>query len=256
MSLEKTEFFTNIKEAKREMLLEQGNIKRTEKFKYLGEWIEPNLSERASLSMRVNKLELAYRLTKNTYNKKCLSRNLKLTHYTSVIKPEALYAMECLSLNRRGLVEKFEGRERRILRKILDPVKEDGDFRRRHNSELYEHIERLSDCARKRRVAFYAHVARLPPNRLTNRLFTFWKNKKVRTTWLTETEKDIKELGIKDLKNRQSVRRTLKEVRGFQEKPRRKGTRWTEERKELHRQKMRQYWAKIKAQQLNKRGPK
>ena len=182
-------------------------------------------------------------------------RNLKLKHYTTVIRPEALYAIECLTMNKRGLTEKLEVRERRILRKILGPSLKDGEYRRRHNSELYEEIEKLSDCARKRRVSFYGHVARLPPNRLTNRLFTFWRNKKVRTTWLTETEKDIKELGLIDLQDRQTIRLTLKKVKSFQEKPLKKGIPWSEQRKERHREVMRTYWAKIKFQQLNKRGP-
>ncbi|KAJ8873941.1 hypothetical protein PR048_024779 [Dryococelus australis] len=97
MSLEKTQFFTHIKEANREMSLEQ------------------------------------------------------------VIRPEALYVMECLSLNRRSPTEKLEVRERRILRKILGPIWEDGEFLRQHYSELYQYIERLSDCARKQRAAFYDH---------------------------------------------------------------------------------------------------
>ncbi|KAJ8873731.1 hypothetical protein PR048_024565 [Dryococelus australis] len=53
-----------------------------------------------------------------------------------------------------------------------------------------------------------------------------------------QTEKDVNELGMTDLQNRQTVRHILEKARGFQEKPLRKGTLCTEERKELHRDKM------------------
>lgn len=89
------------------------------------------------------------------------------------------------------------------------------------NSELYFHIEKLTNCARKRWIALYGHVARLSPNRLTNRLFTYWQNKMVTTTsWLTEAENDITEMWLADLHNKQSVGQILKRVRGFREEPR------------------------------------
>ena len=44
--------------------------------------------------------------------------------------------------------------ERRILRKILGPIKEGDQYRRRHNNELYKHIEKITDTIRKRKIAF------------------------------------------------------------------------------------------------------
>ena len=52
-----------------------GKIKRSDKFKYLGEWIEPNNSEKFTISTRVHKFETAFRLTHQLYNKKSISRN-------------------------------------------------------------------------------------------------------------------------------------------------------------------------------------
>ena len=244
LSLEKTKYLTNISDAPSELQLESGQIEKINKFKYLGEWLQPNLSEEAALTARINKLHLAYRLTKNIYNKKCLSRNAKLKHYQAVIRPEALYASECLILNRKGLTDKLEIQERKILRKIMGPIRVEGEYRRRPNQELYSYTEKITDMARKRRLAFYGHVTRMDQRRLTNQLLNYWKNRKAVTPWLTEVNKDIQELHLSEsnIRNQSSLRKVLKEKR-FQDKPLHKktGTPWTNERKEAHSQKMREY---------------
>lgn len=250
VSLEKTQYFTNISDSPCELYLAQGEIKKTNKFKYLGEWLEQDLSERTALSSRVNKLELAYQLTRSTYNKKCLSRNTKMRHYQTVIRPEALYASECLIFNRKGLTGKLEIKERKILRKILGPVKEGNDYKRRPNQELYEYCEKITDVARKRRLTFYGHVFRMHPTRLTNQLLIYWENRKTKSPWLVEVRSDLQELGgtDRDLKDRVSLRKMVQHGR-FQDKPpqKRRSGLWTQERKEQHSQRMRDYWANIRS---------
>ena len=235
----------------RELDVEQGKIRRTEKFKYLGEWIEPNISEKAALASRINKMEVAYQLTKGVYNKRSVSFNAKLRHYCTVIRPKALYAAECLAMNRKGLTGKLEAKERKILRKILGPVKEDGEYRRRHNHELYSHVEKITDTIRKRRIAFYGHLTRMSPERLTNRIFAYFLNKKTKGPWFNEVEGDLREVGItrEDIQERVPLAKKLGAHQGFQEKPKLKtGKKWTEDRKEAHRKRMREYWAEVKAQ--------
>lgn len=251
ISFEKTEFITNIKPAPRQLEVNQGIIKRVDKFKYLGEWIEPNMSEKAAFASRMNKMEMAYHLTRNVYNKKSVSLNAKLKHYCTVIRPEALYAAECLVMNKKGTLEKLETKERKILRKILGPIKENGEYRRRHNRELYTHIEKLTDVMRKRRITFYGHVARMNPARLTSRIFTFLEEKKTKGAWFSEVQKDLQEIGIsnEDIQRRGPLKKKLQEHQSFQPKPKLKtGKAWTEERKEQHRLRMKEYWANIKAQ--------
>ena len=76
-----------------------GGIERVKKFKYLGETIQENGLEKAGVGDRILKMERAYGLTKNIYNKKCISWNAKIRHYNTVVKTECLYASECLSMN-------------------------------------------------------------------------------------------------------------------------------------------------------------
>ena len=133
---EKMQFITNIKSEPRELMVNGGQITQVEKFKYLGEWIEPNIREKEAFVARINKMEMAYHLTKDIYKSRSMSFKAKLRHFVTVIRPEALYASECLAMNKKGLAEQLEAKERKILRKILGPVKERGEYRRRHNDEL------------------------------------------------------------------------------------------------------------------------
>lgn len=60
------------------------------------EFLDPNLSEAVELKTRCNELELVHRLTRNTYNKDDLSRNIKFRHYNSIILQDVLYTSECV----------------------------------------------------------------------------------------------------------------------------------------------------------------
>lgn len=254
ISFTKTMFISNIKTAPKKMKTKYGDIQKTDKFKYLGELIEQNVSEKEAIKSRVHKMKLAYHMTRDVYNKKSVSINAKLRHYMTVIRPEALYASECLTLNKKMMTEELEKVERRILRKILGPVKEGNEYRRRHNNELYRHIEKITDTIRKRRISFYGHLQRMEPERLTGRLFNYIRKLKMDNTWTKETEKDILELNItpQDIQNRSPLRNKLVKSKGFLEKPKKKtGATWTEERKEKHRERMREFWVKRKLEGRN-----
>ena len=94
----------------------------------------------------------------------------------------------CLTLNKKMMMEELANTERRILRKILGPIKKGDQYRRRHNNELYKHIEKITDSIRKRRIAFYGHLQRMDSNRLTGRIFKYIRKLKMANTWINETE--------------------------------------------------------------------
>lgn len=94
----------------------------------------------------INKM---YKLTKDTY-KKTISVNARLTHYNRVILPEALYAGECLTMTKKGLLGKLEVRKRRIMWKVLRSLNKVTDSKRRHE-ELFKHTGKVTDVSRKRR---------------------------------------------------------------------------------------------------------
>lgn len=53
-------------------------------------------------------MEWAHQLTKDTYNKRSISINAKITHYNKVIRPEILYAEPCLTITKKDLLEKLD----------------------------------------------------------------------------------------------------------------------------------------------------
>ena len=199
-------------------------------------------------------MNLAYKLTMNTYNKKRLSINTKLRHYQTVIRPEALYAAECLNLTNMGMIKKLELVERKILRKILGPQKtEDGSYRRKGNSELYLKVEKISDTIRKRRAMFFGHISRMEPERLTNQIVRFFESKKTTVPWFQEVKKDLEEMGIQKIEvdDRNTYRSKIKNTKSFQLKTRPRNQKpWTDERRREQSERMSEYWAKIKTQKL------
>lgn len=78
--------------------------------------------------------------------------NTKLINYCTMIRAE------CLAMNRSGLTEE---------RQILCPVREDGEYRRQRNQEIYVCVEKIMDIIWKRRISLYVHIL----VRLTNGIF-------------------------------------------------------------------------------------
>ena len=68
-------------------------------------------------------------------------------------------------------------------------------------------------------------------------------------TWISETQNDIEKLQIthEDITESTPLKNKLHNFKGFQEKPRRKtGAPWTEERREKHKERMREIWKERK----------
>ncbi|KAI5714466.1 hypothetical protein M8J77_000221 [Diaphorina citri] len=257
ISFEKTEYLTNVREAPNHMHTKYGQIKKVPKFKYLGEIIEPNALDKEGNKARMRKMETAFHLTKDVYNKKSLSINAKIRHYNTVIKPECLYASECLTMNTKKDMENITKKERKIIRRVLGPRYENGIWKLRSNKEVYEKVEKIGDTMRKRRVSFYAHLKRMRDDRLTKRIFKFFDNNpRTQVTWFKEVKSDIVKMGIgeEDLRNRELLRAKIKQFKGFEAERRRTGGAvWTEERKEEHRERMKIYWQKRKEEERNRR---
>ena len=215
-------------------------------FKYLGEIIQQNGREIKSNKERYNKLQKLHFITQNRYNKKSISMNAKLYHYNTVIKPVALYASETLELVRKSDMEKLVKMERKIIRKILGPQKDENEpkYRIRSNKEVYNHIEKITTTMRKRRLKFYGHIQRLDDNRLTKQIMKAMDQKST-VKWMERVRRDARELGIenRDFEDRKSYRKIIHEAKFAEETPKRKtGALWTEERKQRFSEQMKLRW--------------
>ncbi|KAI5708451.1 hypothetical protein M8J77_022846 [Diaphorina citri] len=251
IAFNKTEFITNIKDSPNYIKIGNEKIRQVSKFKYLGEWITPNNSESEAIESRCNKLEGAFHTCKQLYKSRSLSRNLKLCHYNTVIRPSALYAAETLLLTKKCSIRKLELKDRKILRKILGPIKENDTYRRRHNNELYDNIEDLVTVIRKRRMLFYGHLERMEPKRLTQRIHASISKKSSYAKWATQVKKDFREAEISEelIGNRNKFREAVKstnKLKSITSTTARPNSKWSEERKADHSSRMKIYWHKRK----------
>lgn len=184
--------------------------------------------------------------------------NAKLKHYQTVIRPEALYAAECLTQRTSSAIEKLEVKERRIIRKILGPKFKDGIYKLRSNLEVYSHNERISSVIRKRRILFYAHITRLPTSRLSNRLLLYFESLKTLPPWLIEVNKDLSRFGISksDIQLR-TVKEKLSEAHQEAVVIRKKYIH-SDEWRSAHSERMKAWWAckKKENEKLRFRGPR
>ena len=76
-------------------------------------------------------------------------------------------------------------------------------------------------------------------DRLTVKLFNYFRKLSVFNTWFKTTDKDIEKLRI--------IQEDIKNAQGFQENPKKRAdAMWTDERRERHRSKMKEIWERRK----------
>lgn len=192
-------------------------------------------------------MKRAYGMTHEIYNKKCISSNTKIRHYCTVIKPAALFASETLTLHTKCDIEKILKEERKIMRKILGPKLTEEGYRLQ-SIKTTENISNLAADIRRRRLKFYGHVIRLPPTRLTNRILTYIEKIKSTTPWIGQVKLDLQKAKIepKDVREGTIFRNKVEKwiVLSEKEAPKKPGTKWTEERKRRHGERMKEVWKK------------
>ncbi|XP_035731235.1 uncharacterized protein LOC118445651 [Vespa mandarinia] len=223
ISVEKTKFITNIKNAPKFLTTDIGLVEKVKKFKYLGEIIQENGLEKSAVEEKLPKMEIAYGITKNFYNKR---------------------------------LDKLEVLERRIMRKILGPVKTTKVWKLISNNEIYRNIEGITETTRKRRLQFFGHIYRMDESRLTKRILMYLWEKKATTSWIQEVKKDLernnRNISEEETIDREIFRKRVLRMEGFQGRLKKKpGAKWSEDRKKQHSEKMKEYRRERKRKQLS-----
>lgn len=242
ISYDKTQYMERRPENKSPLITQYGEITQVPHFKYLGEIIQSSGLNRIANEQRIAKLQTAYRLTWAHYNKKCISIDAKLRHYTTVILPEATYAAETMVIEGHSKIKDIEKQERKILRKIYGAVNNNGIWMKRPQTELYQKIHTITEEIRKRRAQFYTHIYRMENSRTAKKLLNIITKSKCGTEWLTEVQKDLQHINIKNLEDRTECRNKIKNVKFEQRSSRQPGKKWTAERKKEHSERMKKFW--------------
>jgi len=120
-----------------------GNIQiyQVRSFRYLGTIVNGNNTLEEEIRERIVKGNKAFYANRALFKSKLVSRKSKLKLYWSVIRPVVVYGCETWVL-KEIIIQKLSVFERKILRKIFGPTKEDnGNWRIKTNIELDELIK-------------------------------------------------------------------------------------------------------------------
>lgn len=253
ISFEKTEVMSTQPPLANKITVGNQDIKIVEKFKYLGEIITYNLNEKPSWQNRIDKLIKAKYMTKNTYNKKCLSIATKLKHYKTVTQPQITYASETLFKTTNTVaIDKILKTERRIVRTCLNKSYQvNGVWRLPSNETVYKEIEPVTSTMKKKRISFFGHLMRTPENRISRKLIEKLWNSKSNIRWITEIKEDMKTLQItlEDLKCKTEKLKILKDKKttlNIKVNKQRVGRVVSDEERKLRSERMKKYWANKK----------
>ena len=150
--------------------------------------------------------------TKNNIKRRSISQSIKIRLYKTIIRPAVTYAAEKWTLtNKREKMLKTW--ERKILRKIYGPTKENGRRRIKTNEEFVTKYKTpdIVSIIKIRRLVWLGHVVRMNET---------WSVKKIfegklegrrgrgrpRLRWINDVENDLRKLGVKRWRTKASER--------------------------------------------------
>jgi hypothetical protein len=113
---------------------------------------------------RIVKGNKAFYANRALFKSKLVSSKSKLKLYWSVIRPVIVYGCETWVL-KESFIQRLSVFERKILRKIFGPTKEDnGNWRIKTNIELDELIKHQSiiNYVKAQRLSWFGHINRMP----------------------------------------------------------------------------------------------
>lgn len=184
----------------RNITIDEHNLEVVDKAVYLGSTITKRNEEKEEVTRRILLANRAFYAQKQILNSRFGHRKTKLLLYKTVIRPVLCYGSETWTMTQ-DIEERVNRFERKVLRCILGPTREDGIWRRRYNSELYEIFDdpELSTYIKINRLRLAGHVIRMDDNRIPKRLMLaeISGNRPVgrpRRRWMDSVTADAEEL--------------------------------------------------------------
>ncbi|GFX24991.1 reverse transcriptase domain-containing protein [Trichonephila clavipes] len=181
------------------------SFERVSEFKYHGTIINDQNKLKAEINNRIKSANKCFFFgLKKQLRLKFISGKTKLRLYKTLILPVLLYASETWTLNLET-IRVLETFERKALRTIFGPVKDQGCWRTRYNFELYRLYKepKVTQVIRSNRLRWLGHIWRSPENNQT-RAYAFKNPMGSRprgrppTRWIDDVENDFKTLNIKN----------------------------------------------------------
>jgi hypothetical protein len=140
------------------------------------------------------------------FQSRLISKRAKVKLYYSVIRPIVTYSCQTWIL-KETIINKLLVFERKILRKIFGPNKENGTWRIKTNQELDEIIKCKNriNFIRAQRLSWLGHNERMQGTRMVKAIYC-WKPMsrkpigRPKTRWVDDVRKDIQKLEVPNWK--------------------------------------------------------
>jgi hypothetical protein len=155
-----------------------GNIQigQVRSFTCLGTIVNGNNTLEEEIRERIVKGNKAFYASRALFKRKLVSRKSKLKLYWSVIRPVVVYACETWVL-KESIIQRLSVFERKILRKIFGPTKEDNsNWRIKINIELDELIKywNIINYVKAQRLSWFGHINKMSETSIVNKIHE-WK---------------------------------------------------------------------------------
>jgi len=138
------------------------------------------------------------------FKSRLVTKYSKLKLYRTVIRPIVIYASETWVL-KSTVIQKLWAFERKILRRIFGPTKENQIWRIKTNEELDKLIKpkNIINYIKAQRLSWFGHVQRTPDTRTVKKIFN-WKplikrsQGRPKYRWEDNIKQDICQMKIKN----------------------------------------------------------
>lgn len=183
----------------------ESNIENVDKFTYLGTDLSKNANENEEIKRRLHIANRAYYSVLLIIKSRLIHRKTKIRIYKTIIRPVVCYGCEAWTLTQTSekMMNVFE---RKILRRILGPIKDRDGWRIRYNKELYIIYDKpeISTVIKLQRLQWTGHVQqmediRIPKKVLKERVCGTRLRGKPRKNW--EDSVDADSISLLDLRN-------------------------------------------------------
>jgi hypothetical protein len=175
-----------------QVTIEDKEISKVEKFKYLGSTFTSKGDLDTEINLRIAKASIAFSELKNIWNKKSIQTNTKFKLFNAIVVSTLLYGAETWAL-RAADETRLNAFGAKCMRRILGVKWSD----RIPNTELYEKSRQvpIAKMIRKRRVQWFGHIMRMDESRITRKLLNWnpsgkTKRGRRRANWLKNVTKD------------------------------------------------------------------
>lgn len=185
------------------MNVEGKEFERVNSFKYLGISINEQNKKQEMIKDRICMGNRAYHANMQLIKSKLINRKSKITIYKTLIRPIITYGAEVFVMNK-AEEEALRRFERRVIRKIYGPVKENDNWRTRTNEEINTILENedIVRFIKSQRIRWLGHVQRMEKSRMPRRvmqerIYSTRRKGRPITRWVDDVIDDLRKLKVR-----------------------------------------------------------